>query len=407
MNIVIQKFGGTSVSSEEGRLHCIKHIEREIEKNNKVVVVVSAMGRKGDPYSTDTLLSLLDLKDSKLNDRELDLFMATGELISATVFSNLLFKKEIQNTVMTGGQAGIVTNDSFNDAKIISLQPQKILDALETNQVVVVTGFQGMTPNGDITTLGRGGSDTSATALGVSLNAQVVDIFTDVEGIFTADPRIVNDAQPLPTITYNEICNLAHLGAKVIHPRAVEIAMQKNIPVRVRCTFSEHEGTLITNISEMEKDSGSVNDRLITGITQSTQISQLIITNPTNLSEYPLSIFKCMKDSNISVDLINVTLDKTTYTVPKKDRELAVTVLTKLGYEVEFEDDFSKVSLVGASMSGVPGVMSEILEALHTHSIPVYQSADSHTTIWLLIKEVDMVKAVCALHKHFNLHVSF
>jgi aspartate kinase len=406
MNIIVQKFGGTSVSTEEGRQHCLKHIRRELDNGNKLVVVVSAMGRKGEPYATDTLLSLIE-PSAFSNKRDLDLLLSTGELISASVFSSMLSKDVIPNTVLTGGQAGIITNEAFNEAKIISLQPNKIIEELNKNNVVVVAGFQGSTTNGEITTLGRGGSDTSATALGAALNASRVDVFTDVDGIFTADPRIVEKARSLSTITYAEICNLAHLGAKVIHPRAVEIAMQKNIPVRVRSTFSDNEGTLITNSTDLEKNEEKVKDDLISGITQTSDLVQIIVKKNTTNNDFPLDIFDRMRLNEISVDFINLTPNTATYTVSEKDKIKTLEVLEELNYHPNFESDFAKVSVVGANMSGVPGVMSQVISALHKRSIKIYQSADSHTTIWVLVKSRDTKNAVCSLHDQFSLETPF
>lgn len=404
MEIVVQKFGGTSVSTAENREACVKHIERELANNRKVVVVVSAMGRKGDPYATDTLLSLLEKPDRTLPKREVDLLLSTGELISASVFSSLLQKKAIKNTVFTGGQAGIITNNDHGEAKIIALDPTPILNALETVDVVVVAGFQGVNENGETTTLGRGGSDTSATALGLSLNALVVDIFTDVDGIFTADPRIVGDARSLSMITYTEIANLAHLGAKVIHPRAVEMAMQKNIPVRVRSTFSESEGTLITTSNELSRSKQAVEEKLITGITQTSGLVQIKITNENEHLDFPLAIFDAMSQHEISVDFINVSTNEVVYTVFEKDIEKAQHALHTLGFSPSIEHDFAKVSLVGANIAGVPGVMTQIIRALSQHEIPIFQSADSHTTIWILVKAEQMKQAVCALHDQFHLN---
>lgn len=406
MDIVVQKFGGTSVSTEENRLMCLKHVEREIQAGHKIVVVVSAIGRSGDPYATDTLLSLLEDNKKHVHKREMDLLLSTGELISASVFSSMLHKHHITNTVLTGGQAGIITNDDFNNAKIIALTPNKVLESFKTSDVVVVAGFQGVTENGEITTLGRGGSDTSATALGVALNAKFVDIFTDVDGIFTADPRIVSEAKSLSFITYNEISNLAHLGAKVIHPRAVDMAMHKSIPIRVRSTFSNFEGTLISNGNEMEGQR-VLSERLITGITQTPNLVQLKINKEECVENFPLNIFDAMKENSISVDLINVSIDQVVYTVSKEDGERARVALEALGYHPILGHDFTKVSIVGANIAGVPGVMAQIIEALNVHSIPIYQSADSHTTIWLLIKSEHMVNTICSLHDKFRLNNAF
>jgi len=274
MNIIVQKYGGTSLTNEEKRLYVVSHIKKAINDGYKVVVVVSAMGRKGDPYATDTLLQLVDGENTKIRPREKDLLLICGEIISATVLSNLLHKNNLDNIVLTGGQAGFLTDGNYNNAQILNVNPSLIIDNLQKNKIVIVTGFQGETRDKDFTTLGRGGSDTTATALGVALNAEIVDIFTDVEGIMTADPKIVNDAKQLDIVTYTEIANFAHQGAKVIHPRAVEIAMQGNIPVRVRSTFSDHEGTLVTSYDKVKKASNRIIDKVITGVTSSSNISQ-------------------------------------------------------------------------------------------------------------------------------------
>lgn len=393
MNIIVQKFGGTSVSKEESRSHCLQHVMSELGEGNKVIVVISAMGRKGDPYATDTLLSLLGENVHHLSKKDLDLFLSTGELISSSVFSNLLHEHKISNTILTGGQAGIITNEDYTNAKITDLQPEKLLEALKTYDVVVVPGFQGMTTEGNITTLGRGGSDTTATAIGVGVNAKFVDIFTDVEGIMTADPRIVSNAKILDIATYNEISNLAHLGAKVVHPRAVEIAMQKNIPVRVRSTFSNTEGTLITNITEINSD----NDlRTVTGITQTAELIQVSVRK-----ERFQNIFEILSANDISIDFIQTTVDSISFTLPKHAKTFALSLLTSHDFEVNIIDDVAKVSIVGAGIHGVPGVMSKAINALYLNEIDVFQSADSHTTIWFLVPQNKMNDAVRALHDAF------
>lgn len=252
MKIIVQKFGGTSVRDEHGRNLARKHIEKALQDGYKVVVVVSAMGRKGDPYATDTLLSLIDGANAHVTNREKDLLMACGEIISSVVFTNMLNKHGIKATAFTGAQAGFRTNNDYTNAKIIDMRCERLLRALKEHDVVVVAGFQGAAENGDVTTIGRGGSDTSAAALGAALGAEWVDIFTDVEGVMTADPRIVENARPLDVVTYTEICNMAYQGAKVIHPRAVEIAMQAKVPLRIRSTYSDSPGTLVTSIGKKE-----------------------------------------------------------------------------------------------------------------------------------------------------------
>ena len=245
MKIVIQKFGGTSVASEDGRQHVIGKIKKALAAGRTPVVAVSAMGRKGSPYATDTLLGLTGQAGRPEMKRNMDLLLSCGELISAVVLADELTAEGLKAAVLTGAQAGIITDGNHNDARIIDLRPEGIKKHLEAGEVVIVTGFQGVTEDGEVTTLGRGGSDTTAAALGVALDAEAIEIYTDVEGIMTADPRIVPDAKILDSITYNELCNLAYLGAKVVHPRAVEMAMTKQIPLWVRSTFSEHRGTLV------------------------------------------------------------------------------------------------------------------------------------------------------------------
>jgi aspartate kinase len=404
MGILVQKFGGTSVATPEQRARVLHHIRKALAEEYRLVVVVSAMGRKGDPYATDTLLQLPKQYDDQITPREKDMLMSCGEIISATTISSMLTKHEIKNVVLTGGQAGIITNDHHTNAQILTVNPKRILRELEGNQVVVVAGFQGQTTDGEITTLGRGGSDTTATALGVALRADYVDIFTDVEGIMTADPRIVDDASYLERVTYTEMCNLAFQGAKVIHPRAVEIAMQTNTPIRVRSTMSDHPGTLVTNATESDRLAGEVRDLTIIGITQMADVTQIKIRLEQGQYDSQLKVFKTMADHGISVDFISVNPSEIAYTVYDGMAERAAQLLTGLGLHPELTGGCAKVSVVGAGIAGVPGVMAKISEALTEEDIQILQSADSHTTIWVLVRGEDMVKAVRALHRKFDLH---
>lgn len=402
MKVIVQKFGGTSVSTKQNRNHCINHIKKKINKGYKVIVVVSAMGRKGDPYATDTLINFAP----NINAREKDLLMNTGELISACLFSSQLNENEfkISNTVLTGGQAGIITNNFYNEAAITELRPERILNELTKFDVVVVTGFQGQTKHNEITTLGRGGSDTSATALAASVNAEFVEIFTDVEGIMTADPRIVKDAQILHKTTYNEICNLAYMGAKVIHPRAVEIAMQYNIPIRVRSTFSDNEGTLITNQSELDTKNRRENEQYLTGITQTNDITQFTVDCKTSYS-IQNELFAELEKSNVSLDLINIAEDKVSFTVNSYRTDIVKSILNRLNLKFQHRKDVIKISLVGASITGVPGIIRKIVHSLYKKNIPILQSTDSHTTIWILVPDTDAISAINELHRTFELHV--
>lgn len=404
MRIIVQKFGGSSLTSPDLREKAVNHIMKAREEGYDVVVVVSAMGRKGDPYATDTLLQWIKDNGNRLPSRELDLLLSCGEIISAATLTSHLNSLDLSATFLTGGQAGMITNNQYNNAQIITIQPKRVLEELSQGKIVVVTGFQGQTPDGEITTLGRGGSDTTATALGVALNAEIVDIFTDVEGIMTADPRIVDDAQPLSTVTYTEICNMAYQGAKVIHPRAVEIAMQTNIPIRVRSTFSDDEGTLVTNLHERSRIAGEVNDRLVTGIAHVANITQIKVFDREGLYDVQLKAFKSMAENNISVDFINVNPVGVAYTVYDHEAERAVSLLNKMGFEPEVQSHCAKVSIIGAGITGVPGIMAKIVEALTEEDVQILQSADSHTTIWVLVRDKDMVRAVRALHSKFDLH---
>lgn len=400
--ITVQKFGGTSLSDEYGRRHVLRHIIREREEGASLVVVVSAMGRHGEPYATDTLLDLIDKR--ALPEREKDLLLSCGELISAATLCSLLNREGVPCVALTGGQAGIVTDGRFGAARIAKVNPARILAHLAEGKVVVVTGFQGVTEDGETTTLGRGGSDTSATALGAALQAAVVDIYTDVDGILTADPRLVDDARPLPIVSYDEICNMAYNGAKVIHPRAVEIAMRSGIPVRVRSTFSDSEGTLVTHAEAVRGQIGWT-DRTVTGLAHVKGVTQLSVATPDGPSDVQLRVFRAMAGHGISVDFINVTPAGVLFTVGQSDEETAVRLLREMGFAPRKQSGCAKVSVIGGGMNGEPGVMARIVEALTARNISIMQSADSNTTIWVLVAEEDMAPALQALHAAFGLHL--
>ncbi|HLR40567.1 MAG TPA: aspartate kinase [Virgibacillus sp.] len=402
MQVLIQKFGGTSVQTEENRNHVIKHIKDALMKGYKLVVVVSALGRKPDPYATDTLLDMVNFPANHNSSRELDLLLSCGETIASVVLSNELQKHHITATALTGAQAGFVTNDDFNQAKIKKVNPDRITKEFADHDVVVVAGFQGQTESGEITTIGRGGSDTTAAALGAALQAERIEIFTDVNGIMTADPRVVDSARPLNVVTYTEICNLAYQGAKVVHPRAVEIAMQAKIPMRVRSTYTLDEGTLVTasRVQEMGID---IPDRLITGIAHMSSITQLRVQTKEGAYHFQSDVFKAMAEAGISVDFINISPSGVIYTVPEEFTEKAVQILDTLGFQAELTENCAKVSAVGAGMTGVPGVASRIVQALTEAEVQILQSADSHTTIWVLVHENDLKVAVNALHEVFEL----
>ncbi|WP_057763257.1 aspartate kinase [Cytobacillus praedii] len=402
MKIIVQKYGGTSVRDINSREHALKHIKKAISDGYKLVVVVSAMGRKGDPYATDTLLSLIEKEKMMINKRENDLLLSCGEIISSVVFTNMLLEHGIQATALTGAQAGFRTNNDHTNAKIIDMRCERLLKELEVNDCVVVAGFQGASKNGDVTTIGRGGSDTSAAALGVALNAEWIEIFTDVDGIMTADPRIAENARPLSVVTYTEVCNMAYQGAKVIHPRAVEIAMQAKIPIRIRSNYSDGLGTLVTTINK-EGRGTDIRERLVTGIAHLSHVTQIKVIAKKDQYNLQAEVFQAMANEEISVDFINIYPNGVNYTVTEEMSDKAISILKNLGHNPIVEFDCAKVSVVGAGMQGVPGVAAKIVTALSEQGIRILQSADSHTTIWVLVKQHDLSKAVNALHDAFQL----
>ncbi|MBM6618389.1 aspartate kinase [Bacillus suaedaesalsae] len=402
MRIIVQKFGGTSVKNEESRKHAVRHIQEALNEGYKVVTVVSAMGREGDPYATDTLLGLVNGTKGSVSKREYDLLVSCGEVISSVVFSNELNQLGINATAITGAKAGFRTNNDHQHAKIIDMECDELKEMLNKFDVVVVAGFQGVSKNGDVTTLGRGGSDTSASALGVALKAEWIDIFTDVEGVMTADPRIVENARPINVVTYTEICNMAYQGAKVIHPRAVEIAMHGKVPMRVRSTYSNSEGTLVTTLSDAKKGL-EFKERLITGIAHVSDVTQIKVFSKEGHYDTQKEVFKAMATAEISVDFFNITPTEVVYTVSGEKTDKAIDVLVNIGYEPVVSRNCAKVSAVGAGINGVPGVTSKIVTALSENGIQILQSADSNTTIWVLVKEDDLVEAVNALHNAFQL----
>lgn len=261
MKIIVQKFGGTSVSTPERRSFVVQKVSSAIKEGYSPIVVVSAMGRAGEPYATDTLLSLIDNDFKETNKRASDLLMCCGEIISTVIMSNELKRAKIAAIPVTGGQAGIITDDEYSNASVKKVNPENLLKLLCHNEVPVVAGFQGKSQNGFFTTLGRGGSDVTASLIGCAVNAEKIEIYTDVDGIMTADPRIVQDAALIETISYNEVFEFAEQGAKVIHPRAVEVAMNGNIPLIIKNTLNDCKGTLIN------REGDSLNKNLITGIT--------------------------------------------------------------------------------------------------------------------------------------------
>lgn len=406
MRIIVQKFGGTSVATRESRRLLAAHVASAVNAGYAVVVVVSALGRRGDPYATDTLISLAKDEYSDVAPRELDLIMSCGEVIASVVVCNAIRATGIDATAMTGGQAGIVSDGTFGNAEIRRLDPQAILSQLEAGKVVVVAGFQGVSEAGDITTLGRGGSDTTAAALGVALQAEVVEIYTDVDGIKTADPRLVPDARTIEQMTYEEVFQMAHGGAKVIHPRAVEIAMRHDVPLRVRSTFAESPGTLVARTSGDSLCPEPRHTRPVTGVTHVAGLTRFTINAGSGTLINHANTFRALANDGISVDMIAVTPACCAFVVDSNLAERAADVLQVIGLPAEMIPNCAKVSVVGAGMRGRPGVMASISEALQLVGVEILQTVDSHTTISCLVHSGDLEKAAKALHSRFGLAVS-
>ncbi|ASK63760.1 aspartate kinase [Virgibacillus phasianinus] len=392
MTILVQKFGGTSLQTQASISNVISHVKHALESKQKIVVVVSALGRKPDPYATDTLLGLI--KHS--NNREKDMLMSCGEIIAGVVLSNELQNNQVKSIALTGAQAGITTTADFTQAEIKNINTRRIRTELDNHDVVVVAGFQGQTSTGEITTIGRGGSDTTAAALGVALNAEKVEIFTDVNGIMTADPRIVKTARQLKIVSYAEICNLANQGAKVIHPRAVEIAMRGNIPLHVRSTYSVESGTLITNAGIKE-----IPSQLITGIAHVPKLTQIKIVNKEETHQHS-DVNKIMAEAGINVDFSAISATELLLTIPNVHTEAAVDCITNMDFQPKVVENCARISVVGGGMTGAMS-SDELVRVLLDKGIEVLQSAVNHTGNRVLVHEKDLMTAVNVLHDTFNL----
>lgn len=396
MRIIVQKFGGTSVASPEGREKALVKILKAKEEGFAVVVVVSAMGRSGEPYATDTLINLVKTIGASVNPRELDLLISCGEIISTVVMAQTLEKSGHPAVALSGGQAGILTNPNFGEAQIININPENILKNLGEGKIVIVAGFQGRTADGDITTLGRGGSDTTATALGSALEAELVEIYTDVDGVMTVDPRIIPEAKILRELTYQEICEMANNGAKVVHPRAVAIARDKKVPVKVKSTFTEDSGTLIYD---------GKSKRIITGIAHQAGIARVLVKAKAGQlsSEDSVKIFKILAEAGISVDMNSISPGQVSFVVKQEALGKVGDLLMPNGFDVELVPHCAKIALIGVGMQEVPGIMARVVETLHKHHIKLFQTVDSEITISCLVPEDQINQAIKVLYNEFGL----
>lgn len=395
MKIVVQKFGGTSVKDDEARHTAMKHVAYAVKKGFKAAVVVSAIGRKGAPYATDSLLELVGNEKSKLSPREMDMLVSVGEVISAAVFCEMLKENGLKATAMTGPDAGFKTNNDYRNAKVLDVEKQNVMEAFKSFDVVVVAGFQGLSKSGHVTTLGRGGSDTSAALLGAALGAEYCDIFTDVSGMMTADPRLVEKAKFLKNVSYEEVANMAHEGAKVIHPRAVEVAQQAHLPLRIRSTWDDVDetGTVIS-----DRNLAINHYRTVTGIAHQTGLTQFTVKSEDCSAD---RLFDLLAVNDLSVDFINISPEKYVFNLNREYSLVAKTVLSKAEIPVSIVEDCVKVSIVGAGIMGTPGITAKMVGALMREKIEILQTTDSYTTIWVLVHGKDLKRAVNVLHETF------
>lgn len=399
MGIIVQKFGGSSVANLEKLEHVSEHIISEVEKGNKVVVVVSAQGK-----TTDKLIS----EEAEITDnpsgREHDVLVSTGEQITTAKLAMLLNKKNYKAVSLNGWQIPIITNSEFTNSRIRYIHNETIEEYLNSGNIVIVAGFQGVDENGNITTFGRGGSDTTAVAIAASLKAEKCDIFTDVDGVYTSDPRIVNTVKKLKTISYDEMLEMSSMGAKVLHNRCVEIGKKYNVPIYVKSTFEKNSiGTLVTN--------QNLEDLVINGVTKDDYISRITLVGLENKIGKTYQLFKMLARNLINVDVIvqsfgeHITKD-IAFTVKMNDLKKTLEVLEKNKKELGIKDilhseNLSKVSIIGVGIANKPGVAADMFEALYESNINMHMISTSEIKISVLVNSNQADLAVKAIHKKF------
>lgn len=402
MGLIVQKFGGTSVGSTEKIRNVAERVIAEREAGNDVVVVVSAMGK-----STDVLVDLAKELTNDPSKREMDMLLTTGEQVTISLLAMALQAKGYDAISFTGWQAGMKTEKVHGNARIVDIDEARIKEELSAGKVVVVAGFQGIADDLHITTLGRGGSDTTAVALAAALKADKCDIYTDVPGVFTTDPRYVPSARKLAGISYDEMLELANLGAGVLHPRAVEFAKNYQIPLEVRSSIENESGTLIEEESSMEQN------LVVRGIAFEDQMTRVTVCGLSSGLTTLSTIFTTLAKQNINVDIIIQSVTSTnqtsiSFSVKTDDLSKTVEVLEEykgaLGYEqIETESKLAKVSIVGSGMVSNPGVAAEMFAVLAQKDIQVKMVSTSEIKVSTVVDREDMVKAVEALHDAFEL----
>jgi aspartate kinase len=403
MGLIVQKFGGTSVGNVERIMNAASRTEEEKRNGNDVVVVVSAMGK-----TTDHLVTMANEISSSPSKREMDMLLSTGEQVTIALLSLALAEKGIEAVSYTGWQAGIKTEAVHSNARIIDIDTEKVKRDLSNGKVVIVAGFQGVTEEGEITTLGRGGSDTTAVALAAALKADKCDIYTDVTGVFTTDPRYVKSARKLLSVSYDEMLELANLGAGVLHPRAVEFAKNYGLPIEVRSSMEKERGTII------EEEIGMEQNLIVRGVAFEDQITRVSVLGVSTSLKGLSTIFTTLAKNHINVDIIvqsRTEADSANISFSIKSNDLPETldVLENnkevLNYKsIESETGLAKVSIVGSGMVSNPGVAATMFEVLEGNGVQVKMVSTSEIKVSTVIEEKQMVNAVESLHEAFELY---
>ena len=404
MGIIVQKFGGTSVADAKKIHNVAKAVIREKNNGNDVVVVVSAMG-----HTTDYLVKLANEVVDNPDSREMDMLLATGEQVSIALLSMAIQSHGYESISMNAQQIGIITECVHSKARIVEIKTDKLNKHLSEGKIIVVAGFQGVTPDGEITTLGRGGSDTSAVAVAAALKADRCDIYTDVEGIYTTDPRIVPNAEKLETVSYEEMLELARVGANVLHPRSVETAKQFKVPLRVRSSFElDNLGTLIIGVEDMEIY------KPVAGVAADSSQVRIVVCQVPDAPGTSAKIFGVLAKNNISVDMIiqsyarmNDTND-IAFTVDEKDLDATMKIMNDVKSElgatdILIDEDISKVSIVGAGMVDRPGIAAAMFRALADVGINIKMISTSEIKISCLVEKSKAKDAIKSLCKEFKL----
>ena len=411
MGLIVQKYGGSSVADAEGLKRVANRIVATKRAGHQVVVVVSAMGD-----TTDELIDLANQVSPLPNGRELDMLLTAGERISMALLAMAIGNLGNEARSFTGSQAGVITTSAHGRARIIDVTPGRITEALNEGAIAIVAGFQGISQDTkDVTTLGRGGSDTTAVALAAALDADVCEIYTDVDGIFSADPRVVPSARKLKTVTYDEMLELAASGAKVLHLRCVEYARRYDLPIHVRSSFSNNEGTWVV---KDHPEGGEMEQAIIAGIAHDKSEAKITVVGVPDRTGVAARIFQAVADADINIDMIvqNVSAAATgltdiSFTLPKSEGVNATNILKKLqgeiGYQsIQYDDQIGKLSLVGAGMRSHPGVTATFFACLSEAGVNIEMISTSEIRISIVCRESDLDNAVRAAHTAFDLDAS-